>query len=129
MKLTVLPKEFSVCRLPAFSPLPFWPFVGTVSSITHTAEEVSIVCESHTIPDEPQALQMKVESGWRCVKLEGPIPFEWTGILSKLIKPLADAKISIFAFSTFDTDYVLVREASLTDALAAWKKTGFTVLE
>ena len=129
MNLTVLPKQFSVCRLPAFSPLPFWPFVGSVSSITHTADEVSIVCETHTIPDEPQSLQMKVESGWRCVKLEGPIPFESTGVLSQLIAPLANAKISIFAFSTYDTDYVLVRTARLGEAISVWKKAGFNVTE
>jgi hypothetical protein len=129
MKLTLLPNDFSVCRLPAFSPLPFWPFVGSVSSITHTQEEVSIVCESHTIPDEPVTIEMKVEAGWRCVKLEGPIPFEWTGILSNLIKPMAEAEISVFAFSTYDTDYVMVRDAKLADALGAWKKSGFTIAE
>lgn len=129
MDLTVLPKQFSICRLPAFSPLPFWPFVGSVSSITHTADEVSIVCETHTIPDEPQSLQMKVESDWRCVKLEGPIPFESTGVLARLIQPLADAKISVFAFSTYDTDYVLVRAATLGEAVAAWKSAGFNVAE
>lgn len=129
MKLTLLPNSYSVCRLPAFSPLPFWPFVGSVSSITHTAEEVSIVCETHTIPDEPGTSDMKIEGGWRCLKLEGPIPFEWTGILSKLVQPLAEAEISVFAFSTYDTDYVMVREAKLRDAIEAWKETGFSVAE
>lgn len=72
---------------------------------------------------------MKIESGWRCVKLEGPIPFEWTGILSKLVKPLADAEISCFALSTYDTDYVLVREAKVQEAIDVWKKSGFSVAE
>jgi uncharacterized protein len=67
-----------------------------------------------------------VEEGWRALKLEGPIPFEEVGVLSALSGSLAGAGLSVFAISTFDTDYILVKEAHLEAALDALAKVGFT---
>ena len=67
-----------------------------------------------------------MEEGWRALKLEGPIPFEEVGVLSALSGTLAGAGLSVFAISTFDTDYILVKEAHLAAALDALAKVGFS---
>ena len=68
----------------------------------------------------------RVEEGWRALKLAGPIPFEEVGVLSALSGSLAGAGLSVFAISTFDTDYILVKEAHLAAALDALAKVGFS---
>jgi enamine deaminase RidA (YjgF/YER057c/UK114 family) len=116
MNLTVLPELLAVCRLAASDRVPSWALElheGLVS-ITRTPDELSIVC-----PDEAVPPDVRVESGWRALKLPGPIPFDQVGVLASLLNPLAAAGIGIFAVSTYDTDYVLVKEADLERALAA----------
>lgn len=87
-----------------------------------TAEELSILCEEAMVPTEISA-----ERGWRCMMLQGPFPFELTGILLAALAPLAEAGIGIFALSTFDTDYVLVKEAALEPALDALRRSGHRI--
>jgi hypothetical protein len=116
VKLAVLPGTLAVCRLPASDRIPSWALElheGFVS-ITRTPDELSIVCPQEAVPPDTQ-----VEEGFRALKVPGPIPFEQTGVLASIATPLAAAGISIFAVSTFDTDYVLVRETDLDRALAA----------
>jgi hypothetical protein len=119
MRLTLLPPRFAVCRLPASAAIPSWPS-GAFVSISRTAEELSIVCEEASVPADALA-----ERGWRCLKLEGPIPFATIGVAAALTKALADARISVFFVSTYDTDYVLVPAASLEPALAALRAAAF----
>lgn len=69
----------------------------------------------------------KVERGWSCFKVESPLDFSLTGILSSILKPLAENGIIIFAISTFDTDYVLVRSDKKSEALSSLKKYGFKI--
>ena len=96
------------------------PRPGPLLSITRTGEETSVVCLRENAPRGA-----RVEDGWRAVKLEGPIPFEEIGVLSALSGSLAAAGLSVFAISTFDTDYILVKEARLAEALDALRKAGF----
>jgi hypothetical protein len=70
---------------------------------------------------------VRAERGWRAFKVEGPLDFSLTGILSRIAAPLTDAGVSIFAISTFDTDYVLVRESALEKAKRALTDSGHTV--
>jgi enamine deaminase RidA (YjgF/YER057c/UK114 family) len=116
MNLTVLPERLAVCRLPASARVPSWALElhEAFTSITRTPDELSIVCPEEAVPPEIQ-----VEPGWRALKVPGPIPFETTGVLAGLAAPLAAAGVSIFALSTYDTDYVLVRDTDLERALAA----------
>jgi hypothetical protein len=93
-------------------------------SITRTRDELSIVCESSRIPAGIDA-----EFGWRCIKVDGPLDFSLVGVLSSLAEPLARAGIPIFAISTFDTDYVLVKTANLEGAMAALESAGHAVRE
>jgi hypothetical protein len=116
MEVSVLPGTLSVCRLHASERVPSWALElheGFVS-ITRTPDELSIVC-----PEEAVAPDTESEDGWRALVVPGPIPFSQTGVLAALANPLAAAGIPIFAISTFDTDYVLVREPDLERALAA----------
>jgi uncharacterized protein len=120
-RLTVLDARLAVCRLPACAPWPV-PRPGAFLSITRTAEEMSVVC-----PVENAPRGSRVEAGWRALKLEGPIPFQEVGVLSALAGALARAGLSLFAVSTFDTDYILVKEADLEAALAALRDAGYEV--
>ena len=81
---------------------------GNFSSITRTSDELSIVCPQSNVP-----IGIECEKDWRCLKVEGKLEFSQTGILASLATPLANAGISIFAISTFDTDYLLVKEEKL----------------
>ena len=67
---------------------------------------------------------VRVERGWVALKLEGPFPFSMTGVLASFLQPLAEKKIPIFAVSTFDTDYVLVKHKDLERAKKALGATG-----
>jgi hypothetical protein len=119
----LLEGRFAVCRLPADAP---WPVLrpAPLASVTRTADEVSVVCRSEEAP-----AGARVEDGWRALKLEGPIPFEEVGVMSALAGALAGAGLSLFALSTFDTDYILVKERDLAAAIEALRQAGFSVDE
>ena len=121
-RLTLLPDTFAVCRLEPQDAIPAWAMAGSFSSITRTTEELSIVCDQAVVPDG-----VRCERDWRCFKLAGPIPFTMVGVLASLVTPLADAGISVFAISTFDTDYVLVKEAEYQTAVASLRRAGHSV--
>ena len=105
LTLSILREQLAVCRLEANAKIPAWALNSdSLSSITRTRDELSIVCLEANIPEG-----IKVEKNWRAFKVEGPLDFSLTGILASLANPLAEASISIFAISTFDTDYLLVR--------------------
>jgi len=87
-------------------------------------DELSIVCSSAQVPPEIQH-----DHGWACLKLHGPFPFSETGILSAFVQPLADRAIPIFAISTFDTDYVLVKKDWLEKAVEALIAAGHEAVE
>jgi hypothetical protein len=129
MRLEVLRGEFAIVRLDAGAALPAWiePEGGIHApaeflSITRTREELSIVCESSRVPAEVPA-----EREWRCMKVEGPLDFSLTGVLASLAEPLARAGIPVFAISTFDTDYLMVKAANLEAAIAALESAGHEV--
>lgn len=121
LPLTLLPTRLAVCRLDPDSPLPAWPR-GELVALTRTTDELSIVCAEECVPPGIQ-----VEGGWRALKVAGPLDFSLTGILAAILAPLGDAKISIFALSTYDTDYVLVKEAHLADAIRVLGLVGHRV--
>ncbi|MBW6456636.1 MAG: ACT domain-containing protein [Trueperaceae bacterium] len=122
LDLTVLPDALAVCRLPAGAASPPWLAGEPFASVTRTPEETSIVCRAEIVP-----LNVRVETGWRALRVAGPLDFALTGILLSLLEPLAAAGVSAFALSTFDTDVVLVREAALDDALAALGAAGHRI--
>jgi len=120
---SLLEKTFAICRLPANAPLPEWCIRDGFFSITHTADELSIVCPQENVPADVPA-----EREWKCLKLEGPIPFSETGVLTSFVQPLSDRAIPVFAISTYDTDYVLVKNGWERMALDALLKAGYKLM-
>jgi uncharacterized protein len=112
----------SVSRLAPDAPIPQWATrPSELTVIARSSEELSIVAPERDVPDDVVG-----ERGFRVIKVEGPIPFQATGVIASFATPLASAGIAIFPFSTYDTDYVLVRETDLSRAvdtlrLAGWK--------
>jgi hypothetical protein len=123
MNLSLSKDRLTVCQLPADAPLPSWVAnANGFISITRTTEELSIVCPETLAPRDA-----KQESGWRAFKVEGPLDFALTGILAALLDPLAKAGISIFAISTFNTDYILVKADKVEAATQALRAAGHVV--
>jgi hypothetical protein len=123
LKFRRLPFTFAICHLPPDAPIPAAITIAPFTSITRTEEELSIVCP---IDQAPQSA--KCESPWTCFKLEGPFPFELTGVLASFLDPLAQSGVSIFAVSTFDTDYVLVKEELAAAALKTLQDAGHQLI-
>jgi len=120
MNLRILDGTFSVCRLKPSDSIPEWVYRSSFYSISKSKDELSIVCESNYVPED-----VKSEKNWNLIKVKGPLDFNLTGIFSSLTKPLAEDGISIFAISTFDTDYLLVKAEKIQDAKVALEKSGF----
>lgn len=122
MKLKILDSTFSIMKFPPAETIPLWALNCDVFSITRTDEELSIVCPSECL--STKEVFEDVENDWKCIKVEGVLDFSLTGILSTLANPLADNKISIFAISTFNTDYILVKSHSIEKARAILENEG-----
>lgn len=122
-ELSLLPGKFSVCRLPTEAEFPAWVFNETLFAMVRTEDELSIVCLQESVP-----ASVLSEAGWRSLKVHGPLDFSLVGILASITAPLAEAGISIFAISTYNTDYLLIKEEQLEKALGALTQAGFQVL-
>ena len=119
LRFSVVAGSYAVLRLAPDAEVPPGVLVPPFHSVTRTPAELSVVCPDEAVPEEAKA-----ERGWAILALEGPFPFELTGILASILVPLAKAGVGIFALSTFDTDYVLVKGDRLHDALAALAAAG-----
>jgi len=122
LSLQVLADRLAICHLSPGEPVPQRPEGARFWSVTCTDEEISVVLPEGNVP-----AQWVAERGWRCLKVVGPLDFGLTGILASLAVPLAEAGVSIFAISTYDTDYVLVREDDLQEAKRALLGWGHSV--
>ncbi|MGK2857575.1 MAG: ACT domain-containing protein [Thermoanaerobaculia bacterium] len=111
--------ELAIARLEPDAAIPSWASGGSFTSVTRTSRELSIVCDAPRVPED-----VLHERGWVMIELEGPFPFELTGVLAAFIDPLAAANVAIFAISTYNTDVVLVKRDTLEAALAALANTG-----
>ena len=120
LKLSVLPLKFAIVRLKHTDPLPDCHTLGKFWSITHTEEEISLIIQESQVKSEWIA-----EMGWRILKVKGPLYFSLTGIIASLALPLAEAKISIFAVSTYDTDFIMIKEIQMDSAIHVLKEQGF----
>jgi hypothetical protein len=119
LKFRQLPGSYAIVRLAPDAAVPDWATIGEFTSITRTAEELSIVCPTPHLPPDVHSSHR-----WICLKLEGPFPFSLTGVLLSFIEPLSKNDIPIFAISTFDTDYVLVQEEFAAATLNALRAAG-----
>ena len=123
LALTVRPGRLAVCRLAedAEAPAPLPP----LGAVVRRGSELTVVCGE----DDAPAGASSVQGGWRALEVAGP--FELTsvvGVLASLAAPLADAGVSVFVVSTFDTDVLLVQEGALDAAVAALRRAGHSVV-
>lgn len=123
-QLEVLPGVLAVCRLGAEDSPPEWAQASGFLSMTRTTDELSVVCLEAVVPPE-----VRCERGWRCLRVEGPLDFSEVGVLAALTSVLAAAGVSLFAISTFDTDYLLVGETDLERAVSSLREAGHRVTE
>ncbi len=126
LELTVLPRRYAIFRLPPHEQASFvWPKPGAgvgFVSVTHTRDELSGVCEEAGLP-----ANITAQRGRRLFRVNGPLDFSLTGVLASLTSPLAEAGVSIFAISTYDTDYLLLAEEDLDVAIPALERAGHTI--
>ena len=119
----LLPERLAICRLAADAPLPDWPG-GAFVSIARTPDELSIVCDERCVP-----AGVRNASGRRALGIAGTVDFAAVGVIAGLTRPLADAGVSVFVVSTYDTDWVLVQEPDLATALRVLRASGHTIVE
>lgn len=122
-ELSVLGGAFVVCRLAPSAPMPSWALEATdFIAVTRTEDELSIVCRQQQAPPGSATPVL-----WHALKVHGPLPFETIGVLAALSQALANARVSLLAISTHDTDYLLVRSPDLARAVRALRHDGHTV--
>jgi len=124
LRLTLLDGTLAVCRLPADAPVPGWTAHGHFLSITRTHDELSIVCLQEAVPEDVPS-----EPGWRALRVDGPLAFSMVGVLASLLNPLAEAGVSVFVLSTFDTDYLLIKEENLKRAINELERAGHQIVD
>ncbi|HEX4489301.1 MAG TPA: ACT domain-containing protein [Terriglobales bacterium] len=123
LKFSIVPGLFAVSRLLPEAAIPQWAHSASFASITRTSDEVSIVCLASSVPED-----VKSERDWACLKLLGPFPFQETGILASFLDPCARTGIPIFAISTFDTDYVLIKQQDQARTIVALTGVGYELV-
>ncbi|MBE6072065.1 MAG: ACT domain-containing protein [Clostridium butyricum] len=124
LTMKLLKENFGVCRLNKDDSIPNWVKNSDFYSITKTCDELSIVCSQNSIP-----AHVKCESDWKALKIEGPLDFSLIGILSKISTILAHEEISIFAISTYDTDYILVKNSHIKDAIKVLSNNNYDIIQ
>ena len=119
LKFRLLPGPYAIVRLAPDAPVPDWVDEGYFTSVTRTADELSIVCPAENLPTGIPSSQR-----WICLRLEGPFPFSQTGVLMSFVEPLSTNGIPIFAISTYDTDYVFIQEEFAGASLNVLQEAG-----
>jgi uncharacterized protein len=123
-ELSLLAETFTICHLAADAALPEWATQGQFFSITRTSDELSVIAETVLVP-----ARLRTKVSWRVMKVHGPFDLSEVGVLAALVQALAAAGVSVFAVSTFDTDYLLVQCSQLREAVAALRNAAHTIHE
>lgn len=124
LTMKLLKEEYGVCRLDKTELIPEWAQDKGFFSITRTSDELSIVCSQDNIPNH-----IKCERDWKILKIEGVLDFSLIGILASISTILAQQGISIFTISTYDTDYILVKNKDIDNAIESLIKEGYEVID
>jgi hypothetical protein len=122
VQLYALDELYAIVRLEPDADVPPWSTRGHFWSITRSDSELSIVCPQEDVPPDASA-----ERGWCALEVAGPLDFSLTGVVSSLVAPLAEDEIPLFLISTFETDYLLVREPDLHRSVEALTSAGHSV--
>jgi len=123
LKLEILNGSYSIHRFIVAAEIPAAVFKSKFYNVTRTDEELSIVCQS-----EIELKSNRCDSGWSCIRIAGVLDLALTGILTGISGVLAKAGIPIFAISTYNTDYILVKSDKLNSAIAALKGSGYLLI-
>ena len=118
--LSVLSETYTIHKLSPDASIHEKILKSNYYSVSKTENELSLVCS-----EEIEVQSLESSKGWKCLKVKGPLDFNLTGILAGISDILAQANISIFAISTFDTDYILVRSHDLSSARTKLRKAGY----
>jgi hypothetical protein len=124
LSISVLRGGYCVLHFPPDAGIPAWATQGDFFSITRSEGELSVVCGLQNLPAENQ-----IAKEWRVLKVHGPFSFDEIGVLASLVQPLANEEVSVFAVSTFDTDYLLVPSDRLQKAIQTLRDAGHSVME
>jgi hypothetical protein len=122
VKLSRYPETLAVVKLPPGAEVPDWAESSSIFSITATATETSIVCAARSVPRKSMH-----QRPFTAFEVQGPLDFALTGVLARLLAPLADAEVSVFTLSTYDTDWILVPGDDADRAEEEWRRSGHTV--
>ncbi len=123
LKLKILPKKYMICRYSPSAALPHWLGTAGFFSVTRTHEELSVVAEQ----SEPAGEDIVCSRDWRILKIEGPLDLTLIGLIAGVSVIFKDAGIPIFTLSTYDTDYILVKESDLKPGKEALEEDGHEV--
>jgi uncharacterized protein len=123
LRLTLLAERVALCRFAAEAPVPAWADgARQFLTVSRTPTELSVVADERVVPNDVEA-----QRGYHVLRVEGPLPLDLIGIFAALASPLALAGIPIFPIATYDTDYLLVRDAEIERALATLRTAGHKI--
>jgi hypothetical protein len=122
LQLSLLKDKYGICTLPNTAPIPDWALTQSLASITRTEKELTIVCRLEILPSQYQS-----DLKWRCFKIDGSFDLNQIGVISSISSPLADAGISIYVISTYDTDYFLIQEQNLKQTISVLSSSGHSI--
>jgi uncharacterized protein len=125
LSLSLLHDRIAVSQLPVNASYPLeWAGDGGFFAIIRTMDEITVVCDETVVPKG-----VRCEPGWRILMVNGPLEFNQVGVLAALAAPLAQAGISIYSISTFNTDYIFVKEATLAASLMVLSQAGYQIVD
>ena len=122
LQLSLLKDKYGICTLPNNAPIPDWALTQSLASITRTEKELTIVCRLEILPSQYQS-----GLNWRCFKIDGSFDLNQIGVISSISSTLADAGISIYVISTYDTDYFLIQEQNLEQTISTLSDIGHNI--
>lgn len=123
LNLKLLNREFGIVRLKSSEKIPEWAIINDIYSITRTETELTIVCPSNRIPKNFQS-----DIGWKCLKVEGSFDLNEIGIIASISNTLSQNGISIYVFSSYDTDFILIKDNNIEKAIKSLRSKGHSVL-
>ncbi|MDD8025344.1 MAG: ACT domain-containing protein [Acidobacteriota bacterium] len=123
LDLVLLPGSYAVCRLDPDAALPAWTGKGDFTSITRTPRETSVVCPQARVPGGVPS-----QRDFRVLRVQGTLDFSLTGVLDSMIGPLAAEAIAVFTISTYDTDYLLIRDDDLSRTVEILIRGGHNII-
>ena len=121
-RLRLLAEVMAIAHTSPEAEIPPWADRRGFSYVMRTPDSLTIVCAQASIPKGVSS-----DRDWRCFEVQGPLDLSLTGILASLTAPLARAGVPVFALSSYETDFILVKEARLVEARQALEGAGFVV--